>query len=305
MTTTASTLPIDSTFDTRADIRPAGGNQMQKQKHFKAALIDLYNGEANLGIQSIKNLVRNWSHPELQPTVSLDQFETRKDDIAPGLDYDLYISSGGPGSPFDGEGTAWEAAYFNWLDAIWRHNQSTAVKSGEASPKHVLFICHSFQMMCRHFALGKVTRRKSKSFGVLKTHPTEAGLRDPLFKGLGNPFYVADFRDWQVVQPNHRRIASLGASILAIEKKRPHVPLERAVMGIRLSREMMGVQFHPEANPEGMLIHFQKEDQKKIVIRHHGEQKFQQIIKRLEDPNFLLRTYNTVIPNFLKKATGH
>lgn len=288
MTTTASTLPISTP---------------RRKIPFKAALIDLYNGEANLGIRSIKNMVATWSRQEAHPSVKLDQFDVRKEGAVPGSEYDLYISSGGPGSPFEGEGTAWEAAYFNWIDAIWRHNQHPDVKAGVRSPKHVLFICHSFQMMCRHFDIARVTRRRSKSFGVLKTHPTEAGQKDPLFKGLKNPFYVADFRDWQAVQPDHKKIAALGASVLALEKKRPHIPLERALMGIRLSKELVGVQFHPEANPEGMLIHFQKEEQRNIVIRHHGEQKFSQIIKRLEDPDFLLRTYNTVIPNFLKEAT--
>ena len=291
--TTTSTLPIDAKPAFQSNGKPV---------QIKAALIDLYNGEANLGIQSIKNLVNDWGRQTAHPSISLDQFETRKDGEAPGLEYDLYISSGGPGSPFEGEGSAWEAAYFKWIDAVWRHNQSAAVKQGDVAPKYVLFICHSFQLMCRHFELGHVTRRKSKSFGVLKTHPTEAGLKDPLFKGLKNPFYVADFREWQVVQPDHKKLASLCASILAIEKKRPHVPLERALMGIRISREMAGVQFHPEANPEGMLVHFQKEEQRRIVIRHHGEEKFAQIIKRLKDPNFLLRTYHAVIPNFLNSG---
>ena len=40
----------------------------------------------------------------------------------------------------------------------------------------------------------------------------------------------------------------MGAKILCIEKERPHVPYERAVMGIRFNEYMIGTQFHPEAD---------------------------------------------------------
>lgn len=265
----------------------------------KAALIDLYNGEENLGIDSIKSIVQSWGDREVDGQIALDQFETRKLGTAPGPDYDLYISSGGPGSPFDGEGQAWEARYFEWLDSIWHYNQRPEVQKGTLAPKHVLFICHSFQMMCRHFELGEVTPRKSTSFGIFKTHQTATGQRDPLFEGLDNPFYVADFRDWQVIRPNLENLQSIGASILAYEKERPHIPLERAIMGIRISPEMVGVQFHPEADPAGMLYHFQKEHRRDHIIKEHGEAKYNQIIERLKKPDYLLRTYEHIIPNFL------
>lgn len=292
MTNTASILLIKD---------DAPKEQLQTTQKVRAALIDLYNGEANLGIQSIKNEVDHWGRSK-NIAIELDQHETRRLGTAPDLSYDFYISSGGPGSPFEGKGKPWETAYFNWLDAIWRHNTSPAVQAGELAPKYVFFICHSFQMMCRHFELGQVTRRGSQSFGVFKTHQTEAGLKDPLFKGLQDPFYVADFRDWQVVQPNTKNLQDLGASIIALEKIRPHVPLERAMMGIRISPHLVGVQFHPEAEPDGMLLHFKKDKRRDAVIEEHGEEKFNQIISRLQDPGFLLHTFQTILPNFMRNA---
>ncbi len=269
---------------------------------FKVALLDLYDGEINLGIPSIHGLVSKFNRSASAEVLEIEDFTTRKSCIVPGLDHDLYISSGGPGSPFDGVGSKWEATYFNLIDEIWAHNESVDVKQGYKSPKHVLFICHSFQMMCRHFELGEVVARKSQSFGVFKTFQTPAGLSDPLLNGLKKPFYVADFRDWQVVQPNIKNIDAFGATIIVNEKKRPHIPLERAMMGIRVSREMVGVQFHPEANPEGMLLHFQEENHQHGIIEKHGELKFKQIIERLKDPSFLLHTYQTIIPNFFRDA---
>ncbi len=280
------------------------GNQLQEKRLLNVALIDLYNGEANLGIQAIKDLVNLWSEQAAGVSLALHQFETRNLGDIPGTEFDIYISSGGPGSPFDGEGLPWEASYFDWIDKIWRHNQRASVANGDLAPKHVLFICHSFQMMCRHFKLGEVTKRRSQSFGVLKAFQSEAGKTDPLFENLQDPFYVADFRDWQVIQPNQAVFQELGATILAHEKIRPHVDLERAIMGIRLSKEMVGVQFHPEADPAGMLVHFQKTARRENIIKEHGENKFNQIISRLKDPEFLLHTYERVIPNFLQNAVS-
>lgn len=275
---------------------------MTQKRLIKVALIDLYNGEANLGIQAIQDMVTYWGRQKTDFTLELDRFETRNLGEIPNMEYDLYISSGGPGSPYEGVGSAWEDTYFRWVDAIWKHNNSPAVKQGRIAPKHVLFICHSFQMMCRHFELGDVIKRKSQSFGVFKTHPTESGLSDPLFKGLKNPFYVADFRDWQVIQMDQKKLDAIGASILAYEKVRPHIPLERAIMALRISPEMVGVQFHPEADPAGMLVHFQKDERRNSIIQDHGETKFNQIIERLEDPDFLLHTHQSIIPNFLEGA---
>jgi homoserine O-succinyltransferase/O-acetyltransferase len=41
---------------------------------------------------------------------------------------------------------------------------------------------------------------------------------------LRDPFYSVDSRDYQVIEPDYPRIRTLGATILAIEKNRPHVP---------------------------------------------------------------------------------
>jgi hypothetical protein len=87
-----------------------------------------------------------------------------------------------------------------------------------------------------------------------------------------------------------------------LEKERPHVELERAVMAIRLLKEMVAVQFHPEADPDGMLFHFSSEEQKSKIIDEHGEEKYKTIIQRLKEPQYIASTYNTVIPGFLKRA---
>lgn len=252
----------------------------------RIAIMDLYDGEPNQGMRAIREMIAGRGF-------QADEFDVRARGEVPGLDYDVYLSSGGPGSPFDGEGTQWEAKYFDCVDAIWNHNER--LPAGSSGRKHVLFICHSFQMMCRFFGLGRVTKRRSESFGIFPTEQTAAGHADPLFEGLPDPFFAADFRKWQVVQPN-------GGTVLALEKERPHVPLERALMGIRISPELVGLQFHPEADPSGMTLHFEQPERREHVIRQHGQEKYERILRRMGDENFLKRTHDTVIPNFLRGA---
>ncbi len=270
---------------------------MSAVKPIKVAILDLYNNIPNQGMRCIKNIITEVSEKFHGVPITYDVFETRYKNELPGLNYDIFISTGGPGSPFDSEGKIWEKNYFNWLDDIWSYNAAKM-----SPPKYTLFICHSYQMVARHFGFAEVMPRRSGSFGVMPVHKTEAGMNDPLFAGLSDPFYAADFREWQVLQPRIDMMEEMGAEILCLEKERPHVDLERAVMAIRLMKQMVGVQFHPEADPEGMLFHFSKPEQKEKIVEDKGREKYDELIEGLKNPQFISATYNTVIPGFLKRA---
>ena len=266
----------------------------------KVAVLDLNNGIPNQGIRSIREMLVQSNGRFYGQPMTFDVFETRLKDELPGLDYDVYLSSGGPGSPYDGEGRFWERRYFHWLDALWNHNER--LTGAHRGARHVLFICHSFQMMCRFFEVADVVERRSEAFGIFPVHLTDAGQTDTLFEHLDDPFYAADFRDWQVIQPEKHSMDDLGAEVLALEKIRARVPLEQATMAMRLSPELVGVQFHPEAHPPGMRQHFLEPERMEQVVRHHGEEKYRRIMQRLDDPAYLKRTHDTVIPNFLRRA---
>lgn len=262
----------------------------------KIAILDLYNGEENQGIRCLKDLIKEADERNVNLKINYDLFDVRvKNEIAD-LDYDIYISSGGPGSPFEGEGSVWEKSYFDLLNNIDSFNKS------EESKKHVLFICHSFQLMARHYGFAEVTKRNSTSFGIMPIHKTETGLNEKIFNKLGVVFYGADFREYQVIQPNQDVLNNLGAEIIAIEKERPHVDYERALMGVRISEEIVGLQFHPEADPPSMLHHLHKPERKEQVVSKYGEAKYLSMLSLAEDPNALLKTRNAVIPTFLDNA---
>ncbi len=263
----------------------------------RIAILDLYEGQPNQGMRCIRQLIQDWSEFHHIP-VSFDEFEVRLQQQVPDMSYDIFISTGGPGSPIDSAGSEWEAAYFHWLGEVEEWN----ARPGNQAKKHVFFICHSFQLICRHYGVGDISRRKSTSFGVYPVHVTLEGQHDPVFRGLRDPFYVVDSRDWQVTLPDFQKLKMLGAEILCIEKYRPHVPYAQAVMGIRFNPWMVGTQFHPEADALGMAKYLQTEERKKIVIENHGEEKWSSMVEQLNDPDKIMWTYAHLIPNFLTLA---
>ena len=266
-------------------------------KTVRVAILDLYEGAPNQGMRCIKDLIVAYGKAN-DIRLTYDQFDVRLKNEIPDLTYDLYISTGGPGSPLDSVGCEWESKYFRWLQKMVDFNNSP----DNRDKKHVLFICHSFQLACRFFDVGLVTPRRSTAFGVFPIHLIEQGSEDPVFSGWNDPFYAVDSRDYQVIEPDRERLGQLGGSILAIEKERPHVPLERAVMAIRFNQYMLGTQFHPEADAEGMSMYLQRNDKKVIVVEDHGIEKWQSMIDQLNDPEKIGWTYAHVIPNFLEQA---
>jgi GMP synthase-like glutamine amidotransferase len=262
----------------------------------KVAILDLYNGAENQGMRCFQEILTRYREVS-EINLTYEVFDVRQKEQVPGTEFDIYISSGGPGSPLDSEGSVWENKYFQLIDALEAHN-----KSAEGAKKHVFFVCHSFQLMCRRLQLGEVSLRRSPSFGVLPVHVTEQGLFEQVFEGLNDPFYAVDSRSWQVVNTDAEQLKAKGATLLAIEKERPHVDLPRAMMAVRFNEYFIGTQFHPEADPFGMEAYLLTEEKKREVIDEHGAEKYLEMIERLEDPDMIMLTEITIIPNFLNQA---
>ncbi len=270
--------------------------KLDASKALKIAILDMYEGYENQGMRCLRELVNQFgdiNHIE----VECDEFDVRLKSDTPDISYDIYISTGGPGSPLDSEGTEWETAYFKWLNEVeeWNNNPNNSQK------KYVFFICHSFQLVCRYWKLAKVCKRNSTAFGVFPIHLLEDGKSEPIFEGLNDPFYSVDSRDWQVIEPK-MDILYKGSKILCIEKERGHVPLERAIMAIRFNEYFFGTQFHPEADAVGMSMYLQTEQKKKTVIENHGHEKWESMLKHLNDPDKISWTYSHILPNFLNIA---
>jgi GMP synthase-like glutamine amidotransferase len=264
----------------------------------KIAVLDLNEGMKNEGMRCIREILERVQSTQYK-NLSWQEFEVRKSIEIPSMEFDIYISSGGPGSPLESKNSAWENAYFNWLHTItqWNNDPSNLNK------KYVFLICHSFQLACRFFEIAEVIKRKSTAFGVFPIHILKYdGSVDPVFEGLQDTFYGVDSRDYQVVQPDKKKVHDMGGEILCIEKERPHVPLERAVMAIRFNQYMVGTQFHPEADASGMSMYLLQEDKKKNVIENHGLEKWESMIEHLNDPDKISLTNSQILPNFIMQS---
>ncbi len=271
------------------------------QKPLKIAVLDMYANFPGEGMRCIIKLINEFQEKE-ELLIETTIFNVRAENKLPDLSYDIYISTGGPGSPL-ALGESWEKPYFNFIDSLLNHNKSKAVISEESTKKYLFLICHSFQLVARHLGIGNITKRRSTAFGVFPVNQIDKEIHEELFDGLPEPFYVVDSRDYQLVSLNYKKIKELGVTILRMEKERPHVNLERAIMAIRFSKEVFGTQFHPEADGVGMLKYLSSEDKKKVVIKTHGLEKYNDMLDKLDDPDKILLTESIIIPTFLKKAT--
>lgn len=276
-------------------INPELGVGATERQHIRVAILDLYNNEPNEGMRCIQQILN--SYPLLaHQSLSFKVYDVRFRHEVPTMDYDIYIATGGPGSPLEEPGSQWERLFFRWVDDLLDYNRMSEVK------KHAFFICHSFQLLCRHLHVGDVCKRVSTAFGIFPVHKTEDGLKESCFKGLADPFFAVDSRDWQIIKPDLQLLHHMGGKILAIEKERPHVPYERAVMAIRFTNEVIGTQFHPEADAAGMKVYLMRQDKRELIIRHHGEDKYEEMLLNLNDPEKISHTQQIVFPTFLRDA---
>lgn len=266
----------------------------------RVAVLDLYHQTPNQGMKGITKILQDFKGPDGETQIEFQIFDVRSKNQVPGLGFDAYISSGGPGNPHyknEEGGSTWGPLWNYWIDSVIEHNRAQ-----DLPKKSVFLICHSFQMMCIHLNVAMVELRKSPSFGIFPMHKTPHGEKEDLFSGLLDPFYALESRKYQVLDPNHEVMDTMKSKILAYEKIRPHVPYDRAIMAIRFTDEIMGTQFHPEADPEILKAFFQSPEKKEELILAHGEKKYEEILVSLDHPEKIHRTYLSLLPQFLKRA---
>lgn len=262
----------------------------------RLALLDMNNNHVNQGMRNIKEISAAFQK-QSDFEVEIEVFDVRFKNEMPNVeDFDIFISSGGPGTPHK-EGLEWEEKYAKFLDQIWNHNKENEQK------KYLFLICHSFQLASIHWEIGNVCKRKSYSFGVMPIHKTHDAETDFLLKNLPEPFYAVDSRAYQLIELDFEKVFGMGAKIMALEKFRPHVAhLERAVMAIRFSDEIFGTQFHPEADPKGMMENLKDPKNKEAMIENYGMEKYMETLDRIDDEDKIVLTQAQILPRFLKHS---
>jgi GMP synthase-like glutamine amidotransferase len=264
-------------------------------KKLRVAILSMYRNQKSQGMLYLHSFLENQSG---KYPLHWKVFATRKSDELPELnDYDIFISTGGPGDPHDGKGKDWEKHYFEFLDKIRMHNAS-----GE-NPKFVFSICHSFQLLCRWLNIAEVVTRPASCFGIFPCRLEDAGKNDPLFGMLSPGFLAVENRNWQCIRPDHNKMAEQGIGILAKEMKAPAPGEEPALLALRISPYWVATQFHPETNPAEMKALFATTKKEDEVLENYGIAKLEEIRSMLEQQNpSLSDTFDTLLPEFFRKA---
>jgi GMP synthase-like glutamine amidotransferase len=277
-------------------------SNLPKTKPIQVAILDMNDGFKNQGIGCIYQLLENsqnaWKerhHYLLE--LEIKHFRVRDFGEVPKHSFDIYISSGGPGSPHDGEGKQWEVDYFQLLDDILEHNLSKSRKT------FFFGICHSFQVLTRHFKFAEVCDAPRSVYGIMPAYPTPSGLNSFILEGLGERFFAFERRNYQVVHPDESALEAIGAKVLALESR--HGLRGKAIMTLSIGEEFQATQFHPEADRDSILRNFLDPEKREHILAHNGEELFNKMLASLQAEDRVKRTHDLIMPRFLAKAYHH
>ena len=66
----------------------------------KVAILDLYEGEPNQGMRCIREILNQYGEIN-NLKIEWDEFDVRQKNEVPDMSYDIFVSTGGPGSPLE------------------------------------------------------------------------------------------------------------------------------------------------------------------------------------------------------------
>src|SRR5690606_12150732 len=83
----------------------------------RIAILDLNAGAENQGMRCIREIINQYGEYHHLHIISTE-YDVRNKIELPGTDHDIYISSGGPGSPVESIGAEWDNQYMDWLEMM-------------------------------------------------------------------------------------------------------------------------------------------------------------------------------------------
>jgi GMP synthase-like glutamine amidotransferase len=265
----------------------------------KICIIDMNDGQPNQAMRCLRLLIERFSglvtakNPGL--LIEVEHVSPRDKNEELPRDADLYLSSGGPGSPFDGDQKPWFAAYRRFVGEL-----AETARAFPARAPSLFAICYSFELVVRFFELGEIVERQTTKFGVMPVYTTDAGRRHPLTVPFSDRLFAFEHRRWEAVHLDEARLASLGGSFLARES-RDGVSKGRAILALDFGPGIEGVQFHPEADRPGVLSWIKRVENEEAFREAYGEATFHAMIRTLNNPARLARTFDLFIPRWLSR----
>jgi GMP synthase-like glutamine amidotransferase len=265
----------------------------------RLCIIDMNNAHVNQAMRCLRGIAASFfEHVRRHnPGLACELVEVSPRDTNDPVprDADLYLSSGGPGSPFDGDGQPWADDYGRFADGV-----AEAAARGGAEARALFAICYSFEMVVRHFGLARIVRRADRKFGVMPIYTTPEGQRHPLLASFGDRLFAFEHRNWEAVDLDEARLEALGGELLARES-RDGVSKGRALLALDCAPGVEAVQFHPEADRPGVMNWVARPEQAAAFKAVYGEVTYQAMLRTLENPRRLARTFALVIPGWLAR----
>ncbi len=267
------------------------------QRPLRLCLVDMNNAHINQAMRCLRGLAATFFESVQRKNPGLEcqlvEVSPRDTDHPVPRDCDLYLSSGGPGSPFDGEGTVWAADYGRFAEGIVE-----SAKKGGPDQRALFAICYSFELVVQHFGVARIAPRAERKFGVMPIYTTVEGQHHPLLSAFGDRLFSFEHRSWEAIDLDEARLRELGGHLLARES-RDGVSKGRALLALEVAPGIEAVQFHPEADRPGVMNWVARPEQAAAFKAVYGEVTYQAMLRTLDDPRRLARTYALVIPGWL------
>jgi hypothetical protein len=134
----------------------------------------------------------------------------------------------------------------------------------------------------------------------MPAYMTNEGQSHPLLSAFGDRLFAFEHRNWEAVNLDEKRLSELGGAVLA-QESRDGYSKGRALLGLEFGPGIEAVQFHPEADRAGVMSWVARPEQAAAFRETYGEFTYQAMLRTLDDPNRLARTFALVIPGFLAR----
>ncbi|MBI5548702.1 MAG: hypothetical protein HY901_32880 [Deltaproteobacteria bacterium] len=265
----------------------------------KICYVDMCNGLTNQAGRCFRRLIDGLKAKAVakNPGLEFDFVHVQPRNLGelPDRTADLFLSSGGPGSPYDGYEDPWCTGYRSFLDWAVERNQ----KDPQRAPQ-ILAVCHSFELATIHFEVAQVAMRPSgRKFGVMPAYVTPEAIDHVLFKPFGERLFVWEHRFWEAVHLDEKRLKELNGKVLARESRPGRIDKGQSLLAFDFAPGIMGTQFHPEADRQGLMAWVYSPEHAGEFKKAYGEPLYQRMLKTLEDPSRVARTFAIFVPSWL------
>lgn len=238
-----------------------------------------------------------FANPDVPLALTVVSPRDKADAIPSGQD--IYLSSGGPGSPFDAEGTPWGTQYRTFLDTVYEAH----AKGREDAPA-LMPICYSFELIIMHFRVARLTRRAEKKFGVQPQYTTSAGRAHPLLAMFKDRIFAFEHRSWDALEPDAKVLSALSGAVLAAESRPGLHDKGESITSVHIGPGIESTLFHPEADRAGIRVWIEKPEAEAEFKEAYGTLTHERMMRTIAHPERIARAHKEVIPGFLRRHTN-